>query len=45
MFIGVPTVVQWVKNPIVAVGVTVECEFSPSLVQWVKGSSTATVVV
>ena len=36
---SIPNVVQWVKNPTAAAGVTVEAPGSiPCLVQWVKGS-------
>ena len=44
--IGVPTVVQWVKNPNAAAQVTMESTgLIPGLVRWVKGSGFGIAVV
>ena len=43
--LGVPTMVQWVKNLTAAAWVSAEVfGYDPRPVQWVKGSSVATVV-
>ena len=42
--LGVPTVVQWVKNPSQWVVSLQRCGFDPCPAQWVKGSGITTAV-
>ena len=42
--IGIPVMVQWVKNLTAAALVAERCGFDSQLVQWVKGSGTVTAV-